>query len=237
MLKERKMGKYDHNGNRRISIVCWDTRVLLMIGAAIRVYWSHSPPQVWSHEPLWLQVLAILDVHLAPVACGMFLYHGKGMHHIDVPWYHSWKFLCVIAGIMSFLPLYKRDTAPNAWPLADCTMVFNMAIEGLAILPELLVIEKTEDALAPEVSHFVGMLSSARVCRIMFWVTLCVLEGFYIVISSHLICYILPDLLHTLFMGDFLIAYLKKMKQDRLDGLIGRMHEEMLLKQREYNMV
>lgn len=48
-------------------LISKDLQVLLALGSFARVYWSVSPPPVWSSEPMLIQWLSWADVYATPL--------------------------------------------------------------------------------------------------------------------------------------------------------------------------
>ena len=85
----------------------------------------------------------------------------------------------------------------------------------------MYLISSTEEALTPEASHFVGLLSLGRVLRMTFWGIIS--AGLWWrgeAQASYLWTFIVPDVIHTAIMGDYLYIWMKKVKLDRIDPYI-----------------
>lgn len=234
-----------------------DLIILLTVGAWVRIYWSASPPAMWTEEPLPIQVLSILDLFCS-AACwttaaviswvkressissgGLkrsnsddevdhLVQSGELQDHIStkqgqLDWHAitKWYHLMIVGAALSFLATFCLPTlwTEGAWPFVDFTVVFNMLCDGLAIIPQLVLVANSKQAATSEVSHFVGLLSLGRLLRMLFW-------GWIIShpLSGHSVwTFVVPDTLHTILMADYLYHWVRKLKKDRLDPLIHSM--------------
>ena len=92
--------------NKRLSrsglAICSDLQIMVMIAAFVRVYWSFSPPAVWSEDAPWIQFLSISDVLSAPVLwVGIVIAIGckqKLNGHIPTPF--TWPVLTTAALVL-----------------------------------------------------------------------------------------------------------------------------------------
>lgn len=281
-------------------LISKDLQVLLALGSFARVYWSVSPPPVWSSEPMLIQWLSWFDVYLTPMVWvavvllvvfqqevevlvkkaeekvkdtinssssssqggnnGNHSYqmtssfggqdsgfggmgHQDSMHHrnatgfgeqqtnatssyekddYEVPIYLSWPVLA-LAGVLCALvgpTLMGSYDDFSSWDYAVHMVVFNMTIEALAMIPQMHMIAYSKAKASPSTSHFVGLLSLGRVLRVLFWLTLLgpkILQGHYAGVMWE---FVLPDIIHTIIMGDYLWLWMKKVKRDKIDGMI-----------------
>lgn len=199
-----------------------DTQIMLLLGTLLRVYWSLSPPAVWSDEPEVIQWISFLDVLISPLVwLAVFVQIGlRQKKFTRAPKYMNWMSLTAVATLLGLIGTYFLPTfeSPESWPYADSVVVWNMILDGLAMVPQMHFIAYSEDKLGPEASHFVGLLCLGRMLRMLFW-------G---VISAHLIyrgdihgnylwTFIVPDVVHTVIMGDYLYIWMQKMKRDKFD--------------------
>lgn len=199
-----------------------DLQVMLLIGSVLRVYWSFSPPAVWSEEDNWVQAVAVLDVLASPCLWAGIL-GCVGMHQEkwrSAPWWASWPFLTVMAGVCGFIGsmfLPPLD-ASDSWTGADVVVIWNMVIDGMAMVPQMYLIAYAKETITAATSHFVGLMCIARVFRMIFWATLIITP----IMGGHgsggyIWTFIIPDICHTILMGDYLYIYLRKLKRDTLD--------------------
>ncbi len=94
-----------------------------------------------------------------------------------------------------------------------------MILDGFAMIPQVIIVACSEGPTAPAASHFVGLLSLGRFLRMAFWVWLLLHPD-----SGQAIwTFVLPDLVHTVIMADFLFHWLKRVKRDQLDPVLERM--------------
>lgn len=270
-------------------LISKDLQVLLALGSFARVYWSVSPPPVWSSEPMLIQWLSWADVYATPliwVAVVLLVtfqqevevlvkktqqkINGEGEtqsqfgssyggHHemnsfgmggndsmahqrfggqdntthntvsyekddYEVPIYLSWPVL-TFAGVLCALvgpTLMGSYDDFSSWDYAVHMVVFNMTIEALAMIPQMHMIAYSKARASQSTSHFVGLLSLGRVLRVLFWITLLgpkIIQGHYAGVMWE---FVLPDIIHTIIMGDYLWLWMKKVKRDQIDGMISQ---------------
>lgn len=203
-------------------MVSKDLQIMLFIGTCLRVYWSLSPPAVWSDEAMFIQWISFFDVMVSPVVWFIVLVNIglKQKKFADAPVYMRWHVLSALALFFGFcgtkfLPSLETE---ESWPYADSIVIWNMVLDGLAMVPQMYHVAHSNEKATPEASHFVGLLCLGRVFRMIFWT----------VISMHLLwrgdssgsylwTFIIPDVIHTVIMGDYLYLWAKKVKRDRID--------------------
>lgn len=206
-----------------------DMQVLLFVGACARVYWSCSPPAVWSSEPTFIQILSKLDVFFTPLLwlAVVVMVGMKQRDYRNSPVWCSWPVLILAGGVVSAIGLAVLPSleAHDTWPFADFFVIFNMVIEGFSMIPQMHLIAHSENRATSETGHFVGLLSIARVWRIIFWASLLVPQMWHGDMHSYYIwSFVIPDLIHTVIMGDYLYLWLKKVKRDQIDPMMESMH-------------
>lgn len=214
--------------NDKDIMVSRDLQIMICIGTFARVYWSCSPPPVWSEEEMFIQYLSITDVFISPVLwmAIVYLIGLKQKKYTQAPVHFSWPALTVAAlvcGMIGARFLPPMDT-PDSWPFADTVIMFNMCLDGFAMVPQMHLIAHSSDKASSEASHFVGLLCLGRVFRMMFWITLFVAQ---IMMSdgsdahgNYIWTFIVPDVVHTIIMGDYLYLWLKKVKKDQIEPMI-----------------
>lgn len=236
-FKAMKADPYTGGGGKVMTAACrtsklqisGDLRMMLLAGAIARVYWSCSPPRIWEQEELPIQVISIADIFFSCAAwiviVGIF-YNIEGNvrgEHPNLPvvpvylrWYVLTPLAMVTGGVVAYFFLPAMDI--ESWPLADTMVVFNMIIDGLAMVPQMYMIAKATEDADPTAGHFVGLLCVSRVFRMLFWMLLFFVQQYYI------LAFIVPDCIHTVIMADYLYLWLKKMKKEKFDPM---MHEAL----------
>lgn len=202
-------------------LISYDLQVMLLIGALARVYWSFSPPVVYHAETPFVQWLSVLDILHAPLLwiAVVFFVGLKQTKYTssDTPTKWRWPSLSFAALILGYLwshVLPSVDIA-GSFPFQDVVVMFNMIGEGLAIVPQMHLIRYSKEPASREASHFVGMLCLGRCFRVMFWLAVIVMHGVRGVENGpHIWSFIIPDLLHTVIMGDYLLIWLEKVRRD-----------------------
>lgn len=280
---KKKLGRDESSPSDNTKmLVSKDLQVLLALGSFARVYWSVSPPPVWSSEPMLIQWLSWADVYATPLiwvavvllvtfqqevevlvkktqekingednqqsSQNQFGSYGNEMNSFgndsmhqrsgfgqesyekvsygkddyEVPIYLSWPVL-TLAGVLCALlgpTLMGSYDDFSSWDYAVHMVVFNMTIEALAMIPQMHMIAYSKARASPSTSHFVGLLSLGRLLRVIFWITLLgpkILQGHYAGVMWE---FVLPDIIHTIIMGDYLWLWMKKVKRDQIDGMI-----------------
>lgn len=290
LKKKLGMDKSSPSNDDTKMLVSKDLQVLLALGSFARVYWSVSPPPVWSSEPMLIQWLSWADVYATPLIWvavvllvtfqqevevlvkktqekingdasatnqhssnqfGMSSYGQNEMNSFGghdsmhqrsgfgqessnvgqvsyekddykVPIYLSWPVL-TLAGVLCALvgpTLMGSYDDFSSWDYAVHMVVFNMTIEALAMIPQMHMIAYSKARASSSTSHFVGLLSLGRVLRVIFWITLLgpkIIQGHYAGVMWE---FVLPDIIHTIIMGDYLWLWMKKVKRDQIDGMI-----------------
>ncbi|CAD7950297.1 unnamed protein product [Amoebophrya sp. A120] len=140
---------------------------------------------------------------------------GKPQNQSALYRYTRWPFLTGGAAVTAWLLTHLLPSLhmPGAWILVDFAVVFNMLLDGCAMVPQVILIHSSRTKTPVEASHFVGLLCLGRLLRMIFWLWLVLHPD-----SGHAIwTFVVPDLLHTVIMADYLYHYLQKLKRDRID--------------------
>jgi len=82
----------DSDSPQKDIMISRDLQIMLMIGTFARVYWSCSPPPVWSEEETFIQYLSITDVFVSPVlwTAIVYLIGLKQKKYLEAPPQYSW---------------------------------------------------------------------------------------------------------------------------------------------------
>jgi len=231
--------KPNTNSSENCLAVSKDTQILLFIGSVLRVYWSCSPPPVWDSSDYILATLGILEVIIGPwiwffavirVLLGEWLLKEKVgvsaglvgvVDSFRPPLFLRWYILVLISFIIGAIgnfvanPIHKPDMM---WPYACGITCTTMAMEGLAIIPQMALsaairnIDITGGKNGSATSKFIALLSFGRVCRLFFWIGVAlhteIATGSIIKAIKNLFLFwplILPDMCHTFLMMDYLV--------------------------------
>ena len=88
-------------------------------------------------------------------------------------------------------------------------------------------VNKTE--LKTETSHFVALLSLGRALRIFFWLSMLIPSIMHGDLHSYYIgAFIIPDIVYTIIMGDFLYVWFKIMRRKHVDGDVEMVGDKMV---------
>jgi hypothetical protein len=199
-----------------------DLLIMLLIGSVSRIYWSFSPPAVWSEEIEFIQYLSIVDTMVSPALWAVVVGYValKARKYANSPWFCQWPFLTLVSFIGGYIGaccLPPMDV-PESFLWADVIVMWNMVQEGVAMIPQLYLVATTNEKITTEATHFVGLLSLARVFRMIFWAVLILAPIFGGHDTGHYIwAFIVPDVVHTIIMWDYLYIWLKKVRRDNFD--------------------
>ncbi|CAD7950301.1 unnamed protein product [Amoebophrya sp. A120] len=216
-----------------------DLQYMLFFGSVFRLYWSLSPPEIWSEEATIVQYLCFADLAGTVLLWGLCAVlstkFGKNLYW-ELTGVRSqdskakakkpaegftalltWPILSVAAGVLAWLATHVLPSlsGPTAWPFVDWAVVWNMLIDGMAMLPQILTLSASEEKTPRITSHFVGLLCVGRVLRMIFWIWLV----FHPEAGHAMWTFILPDLMHSVVMADFLYHYVQKVKRDAKEML------------------
>ncbi|CAD7975309.1 unnamed protein product [Amoebophrya sp. A25] len=230
--KHRMAEKSDQWSKPQEVMVARDTQIMFFIGTLLRFYWSASPPAVWSNESDLVKILCKLDITMSPIVWGAVCWHvarnqvkytqslriglGSGQ---SIPL--NWAALTVITYFFSMVLHYLNppvkswtgDIHNEPWPMADVSVVWNMTLDCVAMFPQLYVIYKTDEPVSDGAANFVGTLCVSRVLRMFAWGHIIYTAWVRAVeVPAFLWCYVLPDTLHTVLMGNYLVLFLQKLK-------------------------
>ena len=64
--------------------------------------------------------------------------------------------------------------------------------------------------------YFMGFLAFGRLLRVLFWVALFLSPN----LGQGIWTFMVPDVLHTLVMGDYLYQFMKKLKRETVDPVL-----------------
>lgn len=209
-------------------LVSVDLQCCLLFGSILRCYWSLAPPVIWTGEETPVVWLAKLDLSSSPLLWFLVVMlvgrtQIRSPAEATMSIFFTWPMLCLmslIGGFIACLILPSLDNV-NGWLFADVAVVANMMCDSLAMVPQMYLAMNDERKAKKEVSHFVGLLCLGRVLRMLFWALLLIKQLAHVELhGSHYIwTFVLPDLLHTLVMGDYLYIWLKKIKRDQIDPI------------------
>jgi len=235
-----------------------DLMILMFIGTLLRAYWSHSPPEVWSDEDIFVQLFGQIDSVMSPLVW-ITLIFTVGQAQVAEPAYRpiwaKWWFLSAIAsfiGIMCPVIFSYHELPEEAFPFTIPTAISNLLIEVSAMIPQILlnaygwekistqsntksVVSNGSQSVslspyttvavvqsrwaASTTPHFVGFLSLGRVFRAIFW--LATVKSLWNDDASGdwalVLTLVLPDVLHSVLLGDFLVRWLRQFKEQTVD--------------------
>jgi len=210
-----------------------DLQVILFFGTVFRCYWSCVPPAVWDDETSWIIImLAKCDVFCSPFIWGFLCLtvactQGRTVIEQNMPFFLRWKFLVFVAiaigyAICWFFPTIEMH---RGWRMADVAVVANMFGDTFAMIPQMYLATHDKERPKEETSHFVGLLCIGRVFRMIFWMAM-LRDQYQLGLLDHehqMWVFVIPDIIHTLVMGDFLWIWLKKLKETQLQPIMERL--------------
>jgi len=99
-----------------------------------------------------------------------------------------------------------------------------MVLDGTAMVPQVFLVATTPpNQHSPDANHFVGLLCLGRLFRTFFWVWLVLHPD-----SGHAVwTFVVPDLLHTIVMGDYLYHWLAKVRKEKILPLVYNMQAKV----------
>jgi hypothetical protein len=227
------------------TIITKDLQIMLALGSISRVYWSCSPPEAWSGEMWVFQQLSKLDVFTSPfIWCAVCYFvafrqgraestqvnfggekrsedsiwsilSSKGVH-----WMFSWAVWTPAALVLAVICETFVPPSHEGWPFDGVAILFNMLVDGFAMIPQMNFINNSEAKQPSVASHFIGLLCVSRALRMMFWFSVFLIEHIYYGGQGFVWTFVIPDILHTLFMGQFMWVWMKKVKKDTIDPML-----------------
>lgn len=222
LLKVYICGQSERNGKFATLLISRDLEVLLGVSAVARAYWSFSPPPVWNSDPGWIQAIAMLDTVSAIGLWCVIMKVGSSQKRAvtEIPWYLRWPAVLTFGVGIAIAGQYFVDDQPSegSWHYAGFMVMFNMALDTLAMMPQMYTIQNAEDGASTETCHFVGLLAFARLLRMLFWGVSLVQQYFY-ASWANMWPFIVPDVVHTLIMGEYLWLWGKKIQRDSMEML------------------
>lgn len=100
---------------------------------------------------------------------------------------------------------------PTAWPLDGAMIVFNMTVDCFSMVPQMFLVAESDWTAVAVESHFLGLLTAARGLRMAYW-SYTLLQDLWLNGGGRFIfIFLLPDLLHTFLMKDYLCLWVSKM--------------------------
>lgn len=146
-----------------------------------------------------------------------------------MPIQYNWPALVVICAVLAFLgdrlmhwaiegkTLYDEETP--SWPFAPYVMILNMCIDTASMLPQMHLIANAEDTAPPTATNFIGLLGFSRFLRMLFWIGTIAQHYWMFGSVPEEFPSLVPDLVYTAVMGEYLVMWLRKLKQDSFDLL------------------
>lgn len=222
LLKVYIFGESSKNAKFTTLLISRDLEIVVFISSLARAYWSFSPPPVWNADPVWVQGMAMFDVVCAIMLWGVILRVGYSAKRAvsELPWYLRSYTLLAVGSAFAWVGQHfvEERATDGSWPFAPFMVMFNMVLDTLAMMPQMYVIQHAEDSASSETCHFVGLLAFARLLRMLFWGISLVQQYFYAA-WANMWPFIIPDVIHTLIMGEYLWLWAQKIKRDSMDLL------------------
>lgn len=214
--------------------VSFDLRVMCLVGSIARVFWSDVPPVAWHRECYLVQAISILDVHISPFVWAAMVYIGYKKRNSEVHKRHQkairnyFKWPALVGASMVIAFFCQRGLLPKrrgsvGQDLAELMIIFNNIVEALAMVPQIVLVRNISFEQR-EAQNFIGCLCVSRILRLAFWAATCaktltLANGSILRIITHgrLICYMVPDIVHSFFLMGFLQGWTAKMAAEQLE--------------------
>ncbi len=225
-----------------------DMQVMLVIGAWLRLYWGTSSPAVWEVPNKFAGGLACIDVFTAPFLWMLVWWRLRSydVGSPKLPIYVQWPFLLFVSVVSGLcwqhygpFEFYEDKGFRNAQDVSAVSHV----LDGLAFVPQIFALSKGVEGSAgdlhPCVGHFVGLLTMGRFFRMLSWFIHIVflvqlLSGdvpgrrVRTSVVEQIILYGVPDVFHTILMGDYFYVWCKKVKEQALDHWSAQINSMMI---------
>lgn len=179
-----------------------ETQVLYMVGAIARCVWVFDTRLMY-FPLIWLELL--LSIGFSAYILTLFRkYNHTIISRPSV--FLSYKTIIPVCLVLSF---FLHPGAKNKYYLTIQMLVsFTMFLEASALLPQLHLIRKAGFADV-NIGRYITLLGISRLFRLTFWIIM-YMEG------DSFLYLVLADILHTIFVADFVYYYIKSKKGERI---------------------
>eukprot|EP00919_Chromeraceae_sp_WS-2016_P053715 GHVR01127534.1.p1 GENE.GHVR01127534.1~~GHVR01127534.1.p1 ORF type:complete len:218 (-),score=-5.25 GHVR01127534.1:151-804(-) len=172
-----------------------DTQYCLLASTISRCIWSLDTRLVETK-------LAYLELLLSIAAAILLAYFVFRFRHTTTKKpliFLRWYYIIPVAIILAFFIHPGKN-----WWTVQILVAFSMYVEAGALMPQLYLMRKMIE-IEPLTSHYVALLVVSRVIRIFFWLQL-YFQG------EHFLGLFVADLVHSLFSGDYMYLWFKKLR-------------------------
>lgn len=214
-----------------------DTEVLLFLSTIARMYWSCSPPELWHHDPYMTKYICVTDLIASAflwttiLVVGLWNQQPYRSNKSDngqqiIPTWARWPCLFLLS-LLVFGPIGRmcidqehaniNHAKGAAFPYADFAIMVNISLDTLAMIPQIFVISRGQDDMCSRATgNVVGLMGAARIFRMCFWVISMVIN--YLATGGYILWYfILPDLVHTIIMGEYVWVWAHRLRKETAD--------------------
>lgn len=203
----------NHFMGNNTSDISKDLQILTCLSTFLRWFWStdlSSDAPIWDEGHWMFRPMCYLELLISTVVWGMVVLLVRApAKETKLPWYVRW-YTCLIWSLSGPALLILN---PDFWnPRVRFTheaysVPWNMALDTFGMLPQLYLLYSADSESLPAswVSHFVGLMCVDRVARILFWIG-------YFWNGPYLLSFIVPDVVHTLLMADYIYLWMKLVK-------------------------
>jgi hypothetical protein len=192
-----------------------DIQILTFMSTIFRWFWStdlSSDAPIWEEGHWCFKWLCYIELLISTGVWGavVLLVKAPERENRVLPWWTRW-YSCLVWSLSGPALLCLN---PDFWnprvrfTLEAYTVPWNMALDTFGMLPQLYLLYSADTDKLPAswVSHFVGLMCIDRVARVVFWIG-------YFWHGPYLLSFIIPDLVHTLLMADYIYLWVKLVKK------------------------
>lgn len=115
-------------------LISRDAEVLFFLSSILRLYWSLSPPPVYTYEGVYAYYLTIFDLATSLALWSTILFIGWGRPRaVGVPARYQWPVLLLVGSVMAPVAscMVDHEDTAEGWPLAEVAIMLNMVLDTL----------------------------------------------------------------------------------------------------------
>ena len=170
----------------------FDTQICYLIGSIARIVWVNKT-RLSKHYLVWLELL--ISIGIAAYTVYLFIkYKDREAVPVNNPFKLPYLLIATVVLSYFFHP-GKRDA------YMQMLVSFTIFLEAMGMVPQIYTMRKLK-TVEVTIGHYVFSLALSRVFRLIFWI-ISYVDG---VAFGYLI---IADLVHTVFLADFVYFYLR----------------------------